>query len=398
MDIIEEAAERSVDLLERAATPAGFVASPVFDHYSVIWARDALISSLGALTTGLDPLTNGVAHTLDSLTARCSDLGQVPALVSVDGARWDFGEGGAVDPTAWLPIVVAAYVEATGDVDRASGWWDSCVSAMRWLKHQDVTGSGLISVAPSTDWMDAALTRSGRTLHMNVLYAWANRAMTELSEALGLAGPDDGIDVSRLVNDWFWPAPDTAIDDLFAHGFSHTAIKNAHSALASRPRNHYVSHIVHAGFVDVCDVLANCLAIHAGVADAARADAILAAIDTAARPWPTRTFLEPIESHAPDAMLIQSVDEVIDPRWSNRPGAYHNAAAWPYVGGFHVAAATRHTDTTTSVELLRRLAEVNALDEWRFSEWIGVDGERGAAQQTWNAGTYLLAYTAHISR
>lgn len=398
MDIIEEAAERSVDLLERASTTAGFVASPAFDHYSVIWARDALISSLGALTTGVDRLADCVARTLDSLTAKCSDLGQVPALVSVDGSRWDFGEGGAVDPTAWLPIVVAAYVEATGDVDRASGWWDSCVSAMRWLAHQDVTGSGLISVAPSTDWMDAALTRSGRTLHMNVLYAWATRAMADLSEALKLPNPDDVIDVSGLVNDWFWPAPETSVDDLFVHGFSHSAIKTAHSALASRPRDHYVSHIVHASFVDVCDVLANCLAIHAGVADAARAKSILRAIDTAARPWPTRTFLEPIEPGAPDAMLIRSVDELIDPRWSNRPGAYHNAAAWPYVGGFHVAAAIRHGDATASVELLRRLAEANALDEWRFSEWIGDDGSKGAAQQTWNAGTYLLAYTALENR
>ncbi len=35
----------------------------------------------------------------------------------------------------------------------------------------------------------------------------------------------------------------------------------------------------------------------------------------------------------------------------------------------------------------------NALDDWRFSEWIGPDGPDGAAHQTWNAGTFLYAWS-----
>jgi hypothetical protein len=275
MDVTEEAAERSVDLLTRARTPAGFVASHAFDHYSVIWARDALISSLGALSTGYESLAEGVACTLDSVTSRMSEHGQLPAVVSLDRLRWDFGEGGTVDTTAWLPIVVAAYIESTGDEDRAAQWWTACLRAMQWLAHQDVTGSGLVSVAPSTDWMDAALTRSGRTLHMNVLYAWASDSMVRIAAALGRPHTVAARSVSGLVNAWFWPETGMTVDDLHANGFLHSAIKGAHSRLASLPRDHYVSHIVHAGFIDVCDVLANCLSIVAGVADPDRSRSIL---------------------------------------------------------------------------------------------------------------------------
>ena len=72
-----EAYERSVALLGEAATPAGFVASPAFDHYAVIWARDGLISALGALITDETALTDASAATLDTLSRHASPFGQI---------------------------------------------------------------------------------------------------------------------------------------------------------------------------------------------------------------------------------------------------------------------------------------------------------------------------------
>ncbi len=88
-------------------------------------------------------------------------------------------------PLPGCPIVAGHYLEATGDLSRIRGWWQSIARAIEWLTYQDVTGSGLISVAPSTDWMDAALTRSGRTLHVNVLYGWAIDSAVSIAAALG---------------------------------------------------------------------------------------------------------------------------------------------------------------------------------------------------------------------
>lgn len=392
-DLVTEAVDRSTTLLLETATPAGFVASPDFDHYAVIWARDALISCLGALRAGELELTSCVEATLDTLAAHASPYGQIPALVDPSRAAWDFGEGGVVDASAWLPIVAWEYLDITGNAARTAEWWPAVETAIGWLAHQDVTGSGLISAAPSTDWMDAALTRSGRTLHLNVLYAWAIRSAEHIAGALDFEFDAPVGDAAGLVNAWFWPTKDTVLGDLYPSGFGHTALASEYRRLAADDRMHYLSHIVHAAFVDRLDVLANCLAIVGGIAGETRARSILEAIEPSSSPWPSRTFPEPISPTDPSGMLIEAVDAVIDTRWSSTPGCYHNGAAWPYLGGFHAAAVAITHGAAAAAPILERLAAANQLGDWRFSEWIGSDGPNGAAQQTWNAGAFLYAWS-----
>jgi glycogen debranching enzyme len=390
-----EAYERSVALLRDAATPAGFVASPAFDHYAVIWARDGLITALGALACGDPALADAAAATLDTLAAHASPLGQIPALVAPARAEWDFAEGGVVDATAWFVIVVDAYARATGDLDRVRTWWPAVQQATTWLRHQDVTGSRLISVAPSTDWMDAALTRSGRTLHLNVLYAGAAAGAERVGAALGEPVHGGSDEIVAAVNSWFWPDAATDVRSLFAHGFQHDATRISYWEAASVNRRHYVSHIVHAAFIDRCDTLANLLAIRMGVADDDRAEVILDTLDVAADPYPTRTFPDPIRHDDGTGMLISVAESSIPERWRNRPGQYHNGAAWPYIGGFHVEMLATTGHRAAATEMLHRLAEANALGDWSFPEWIDAEGApAGAALQTWNAATFVLGFRA----
>ena len=114
---------------------------------------------------------------------------------------------------------------------------------------------------------------------------------------------------------------------------------------------------------------------------------------SASSPWPSRTFPEPVSPPDRSGMLIESVDAVIDPRWSNKPGRYHNGAAWPYIGGFHAAAVAITHGPNAAASILEQLAAANALGDWRFSEWIGDDGPAGASRQTWNAATFLYAWS-----
>ena len=394
-DLPAETFRRAEDLLRRAATSHGFVASPSFDHYAVIWGRDALISSLGALRLGDPDLITAVAATLDTLAGAASPLGQMPAVVNPAKGEWDFAEGGAVDVSAWFVVVVAAFLEATGDIDRAREWWPHCRSALGWLDHQDVTGSGLISAAPSTDWMDAALTRSGRTLHLNVLYAWARRSITELAGHLGEEVKVDPGKTFDAVNDWFWPDPSIDPASLYPHGFAHDATRIAYWEAGRGRRTHYLSHIVHAAFVDRCDVLANILAIKAGVADDVRARLVLDSLEVAADPFPTRTFPEPVAASDGSGMLVSFAEASIPERWQNRPGRYHNGAAWPYIGGFHVEALASVHGAESARGLLHQLAVANALEDWSFPEWIDSAGRpAGALLQTWNAATFVLGYLA----
>lgn len=393
MDLTSMAYERSVELLHRAATSHGFVASPSFDHYAVVWARDALISALGGLAVADEKLIAATAATLDTLATHASALGQIPAVVAPARDQWDFAEGGAVDPSAWFPIVAAAHLESTGDREGAERWWPAVAKAVQWLRHQDVTGSGLISAAPSTDWMDAALTRSGRTLHLNVLYAAAEEAAHRMATVLGREF--EAVDVRDAVDAWFWPVPGVDAGSLFPHGFAHDATRIAYWEAASANRRHYLSHIVHSAFVDRCDVLANLLAVRFGVADPIKADTILDHLADAADPHPTRTFPDPISAGDGSGMLISVAEASIPERWRNRAGTYHNGAAWPYVGGFHVEALAAVGRADEARAMLQRLAAVNQLGEWSFPEWVDSDGlPSGASLQTWNAGTYVLAYRA----
>jgi glycogen debranching enzyme len=75
---------------------------------------------------------------------------------------------------------------------------------------------------------------------------------------------------------------------------------------------------------------------------------------------------------------------------------YHNGGIWPFVGGFWVLMLARlglHEPAWTE---LARLAQVNALNDWRFTEWFHgrTLAPRGMAGQSWNAATFLLARRA----
>ncbi|HSJ28001.1 MAG TPA: amylo-alpha-1,6-glucosidase [Acidimicrobiia bacterium] len=392
---IEESFERSVDLLSRAATTHGFVASPSFDHYAAIWGRDASIACLGALATGRPDLVRTAAATLDTLSAHASPLGQIPAVMIPARGEWDFGEGGVVDTTAWFVIAVGRYLGVTGDAERTRTWWPAVQNAITWLGYQDVTGSGLVSAAPSTDWMDAALTRSGRTLHLNALYVWAVRSGEQIACELGEAWTVGGDELADRFDAWFWPRRDLDPATLYPHGFAHDATRIGYWEAATPARTHYLSHIVHAAFVETCDVLANLMAVAAGIPDAGRAALILESLEPSADPFPTRTFPQPIGIGDGSGMLISTAEASIPHRWRNRPGAYHNGAAWPYIGGFHAEAAARHLGRDAATALLDRVAAANALGDWSFPEWIDADGlPAGASHQTWNAATFVLGFRA----
>ncbi len=395
---VEEAAAESRRLLDSCVGPRGFIASADFSHYGVVWARDAAVTCLGALATDDERLVEAVATTLDLLAETASDRGQIAAVVDPERGTRDFGEGGAVDPSAWFVIAAGAYLARTGDRPRVSGWWPTVTGALHWLSCRDVTGSGLVSAAPATDWMDAALTRAGRTLHLNVLYFWAAQAASRLAAELGADPPADPDDLKARINVLFWPEPGRNLAELHDRGFAHTALQVAYWEASQGQRQHYVSHVVHAAIVDRVDTLANVLAVLTGVAEPGQARRILGVLDEAAEPYPSRSLLEPVGADDGSGMWIRAAEHVIPERWSNLPGRYHNGAVWPYVGAFHAAAAAVAGDEGRARVLLGRVAQANRLAEegsWGFPEWIDLEGRpRGAARQAWNAGAYLFAYEA----
>lgn len=402
--LADEALERSVELLLRASSPRGYLASPEFDHYAQMWSRDAAISSLGALVSGDDRLISGAIRTLESMSATATHLGQIAAVIHVDDDAWDWGEGGVVDATAWYVILAGAVFATTRDTAIARNHWGPVAKAMNWLRHQDVTGTGLVSSAPSTDWMDSSLVRSGRTLNLNALYHWAALAAERLARVVGAEPPVDPTDLEWRINTLFWPDAEQGPEELMTglprapRRFPHSATVRAHGEAAARPRKSYVSHVIHSHYDEHCDVLANTILVCTGVADATRSTLILNHLTESGidQPHPSRVWITAIDTTRPSSMFVPGIEVHLDPRWSNKQGAYHNGGAWPYVGGFRATALALTGRTEAASALLDRLALANSIDSWGFHEWFhGVTGEPGGARsQTWNAGAYLLAERA----
>ncbi len=388
-------------MLHRASSPRGYLASPEFDHYAQMWSRDGAISSLGALASGETELISGAIRTLESMSATATPLGQIAAVIHLDGGSWDWGEGGVVDATAWYVILAGAVLTTTGDTTIARNHWGPVSKAMDWLRHQDVTGSGLVSVAPSTDWMDSSLVRSGRTLNLNALYHWAGVASAKVARAVGAEPPLDPMDLSWRINTLFWPSADQGPEVLMTglartpEKFPHSATVRAHDEAAGRGRAHYLSHVIHAHYDEHCDVLANTILICTDVTDAARAGAILDHLTARSvdKPYPTRVWTKPVDTTGTTSMFLPGVESQLDPRWRNLPHAYHNGGAWPYVGGFRATSLALAGRVEAAKGLLDHLADANRVDSWGFHEWFhGETGEAGGARsQTWNAGAYLLA-------
>ena len=396
--------------MRRAAGPHGFSASPAFEHYSAIWARDAAITCLGALKTDDDELIAASEATLRTLAGHVSDKGQVPTAVWADRGYWDWGDAGSVDASAWYVIALAEFSRTTGHLDLVRELWPTAVGALKWLSFQDANNLGLIDSAPASDWMDSSLSRSGKVLSTNALFYWAARSAEQLAETIGEAPPLDSADVGRRLNTLFWPTGDQPLISLLDHvaypsrpdRFSHPTAEAAFTEAVRSDRSFYVAAVEYGRFVDECDVLANLLSIVSGAADQTRTEVILDYLDAeqAAEPYPTKTWPHPIEPGSDRWGLFNvEADRLQDPRWKNPPGSYHNGGIWPYIGGFHALALKQASRDDAASDLLQQLAEANHLatsGEWGFHEWIHpATGEpAGSPHQTWNAGTYALAYLA----
>ena len=83
----------------------------------------------------------------------------------------------------------------------------------------------------------------------------------------------------------------------------------------------------------------------------------------------------------------------------NLPHHYHNGGAWPYIGGFYVAAlvrAGRLDEAARQLGKLRAMNRAGKTGEWGFNEWFHGQSGRpmGFDGQSWSAALYIYAVDA----
>lgn len=386
--------------------------------YRQVWARDSMICGLGLLLC--DDAEGRAIHrrSLETLRRYQSSLGKIPhnvglanledpALVAY-GGRMEGGAGdqvvkdtshaGVVDSNLWYILGHAFDWQATGDTAFLREAWPSLQAALLWLRYQDVNECGLLEAHESMDWADLFANRYN-TLYANVLYYAVWRSMARLAGALG--EPSEpytarAVDVRRKINILLWVGPEQPKDwDAISRERQEWlyTLKRIETELVVRP--FYLPYVAFRDYADRLDTIGNLLAILFGVADQAQADKILDYIHGCGlnEPYPVRCLYPPVQPGDKDWRDYYRVRNL------NLPDHYHNGGAWPYIGGFYVAAlvrAGRLDEAARQLGKLRAMNRAGVSGEWGFNEWFhGASGRpMGFDGQSWSAALYMYAVDA----
>ena len=377
--LIDACAQHSRELLRRNLTPHGVLAatsSPATRarRYTRIFGRDAGICVLAMCGSGDAELEGGAIASLDALATQQAANGQIPKYVDPDGRDADFWYLGCIDATLWWLIAVD-HVRRQHPQQHAMRWQPAVGRALAWLHAQEHPHFALLQQNEASDWADI-MPRSGYVLYTNALWHDVKRRF---------ALP--GIEATRHhFNHLFHPFQ----RDLPAY---HRARLLRHYARRGRrDPGLYLSFVNFAFAGDEGDVFGNLLAVLCDVSSTQMGQRIVRTLCNAkaADPYPIRVTLHPLsrehELWRPYMARHQQ----------NHPHQYHNGGIWPFVGGFWVLALERLGHRDLAQQALVRLARVNALDDWRFTEWFNGRTLKpmGMAGQSWNAATFLLARNA----
>ena len=398
-----------MDMLDQNQRNYGWAASSELNHYDALWTRDAAFTSLGALTSDKDSYYDTTRRSLLTLAGTQGRRGQIAAVMWPSRQYWDWGEMGASDASSLYVLMLGRYLAGRpldGEVRALA--LPAARRSFEWLQSQDANNFGLIDSLGGSDWMDSSLNRSGKVLYNNVLYFESARTLDRLVPGEGYQ--ETANEIKEKINILFWPDNAADYSRLLSHvaypegakvHFPHPTSVHAYHDACVAERTFYLSHVNYGRFVDLCDVLANSLAILFGIPDASRERRIAEALvrSSAMDPYPARSYVSPISARSDRWQLLnQEADTHQDTRWQNPPHNYHNAGVWPFVGGFLVAALAKAGLVRESVTALHRLALANHLSEetapWGFHEWIDSNTgiPRGTPRQSWNAASFIYAH------
>jgi len=383
-ELTELALQKAREVLGRECSPLGLMASP--EGYPQVWARDSVITSLGAiLTPGHEEC---LRKSLQTLAGQQSELGAIPNNVSVATGRLDHTNAGSVDSNLWYILGHYINCKERGDVPLEQ--------ALLWLRYQDSNGCGLLEVHEAADWADLLANRFN-ILYDNVLWYAALRAMAAMADALGEEGGGYAAmasDVRHKLRIVLWVGPENNEEwgpSCPGHAEWKCTLSQVDPVLIKRP--FFLPYMAFRDYGDYCDVFGNLLAILFGVANPAQEHRILDYLYQVgiAEPYPVRVLHPVIHPGSKDWREYYRNNNL------NLPDQYHNGGIWPFVGGFYVAVLVKAGRLEEARKQLEKLAEVNCLgtiQEWEFNEWChGRTGRpMGYPHQAWSAGMFIYAY------
>ena len=377
---VNHCTRQSLDLLRRNLTPRGILAASRTEaaearSYTRVFGRDAAICVLAMAGSGDAALEQGAVASLDSLAELQARNGQIPKYVDPEGQDADFWYLGCIDATLWWLIAVD-HMRRHGQLPgMAERWQPQVALAINWLMAQEHQKFFLLQQNEASDWADI-MPRSGFVLYTNALW-YRVKLLFELPRL-----EETHYHFNHLFHPFKRDLPEYRRGRLLSH----------YARRGQRNPGLYLS-FVNLSFVgDEGDVFGNILAVLYGLADDSMAKEVVKTLQMAevANPYPVRAVTTPIDA---DHELWRAY---MGRHQQNHPHQYHNGGIWPFIGGFWALALAELGKQALAEQEVAKLAHVNSLDDWRFTEWFHGQTLKpmGMAGQSWNAAAYLMAQKA----
>jgi len=376
-ELMARASAESWRLLTDNLTPQGILAASRTEaaearSYTRIFGRDAAICVLAMGGSGVQALEEGAVASVESLARLQAPNGQIPKYVDPAGKDADFWYLGCIDATLWWLIAADHLRRHSPIAALQSGWQTHIERALSWLLAQEHQRFFLLQQNEASDWADI-MPRSGFVLYTNALWY-------RVKQLFGLPRAEDThYHFNHLFHPFQRDLPEYRRGRLLGH----------YARRGQRNPGMYLSFVNLSFAGDEGDVFGNVLAILCGLASDTMAKHIVKTL-TAARandPYPVRVVTQPILQ---DDELWRAY---MNRHQQNQPHQYHNGGIWPFVGGFWVMALAQMGQRDLARAELAKLAQVNSLDGWRFTEWFHGQtlSPMGMAGQSWNAAAWLVA-------
>ena len=357
--LINKAYEKARKTLRICSTKHGLYASGGKKGYKGVWARDSMISLIGASTDMDIRYKSQFKKSLKTLAKYQSKLGQIPnAVLKLDKKKRqvDFK---SIDSSLWFVIGHYFYKMRYNDASLVRKHKKAIKKALTWIFYRDEGEDVTLEQLPTTDWQDAFPQKYGATINTQALYY----KLLELIKKRRIKRK-----LKKIVN--------KDKENKLWNGFFYWAY---------RWKNHRKYKEVGEWF----DSLGNLLAIIFDLAKKKQARKILSYIEKHRinEPYPVKCIWPPIKKGSEYWQ-----DYYYDA--GATPNHYLNGGIWPFIGSFYVLALIKIKKFKEAELELEKLAEAN-LKENIFPEWIDPKTKETHGElQAWNAGTYIWAYNS----
>ncbi|MEM0465376.1 MAG: amylo-alpha-1,6-glucosidase [Candidatus Pacearchaeota archaeon] len=356
-DILKKCYEKAIKVIELCSTPNGLYASAGPKGYNAVWARDSMISMIGASVCNNSFFKEVFKNSIITLAENQGKTGQIANCVDKWEDRKPHVDFQTIDSTLWFIIGNYVYRDRYNDDSLMKKYKSNIEKAIYWLRCQDIGENNMLAQLPTTDWQDAFPHKYGYTINTQALFY----------KVLNLIWDEDSaIKLKKTVNE----------DE-------DKSLWNGNYYVPYRWKNHNKYQEIGDWF----DSLGNFLAIVYDLADKEHANKILSyvkskKIDT---PYPVRAIFPPITRKHRDWK-----DYYMDCE-AGKPNSYLNGGIWGYIGGFYILSLIKCNRLRDAESSLYKLAERNL--SGNFPEWTHPKTRKHyGLLQAWEAGMYILAY------